>query len=176
MRKILFLVLIFPFNLQAAIYRWQDSNKVIHFSDQAVENSHKVILRNSHFYESKKASDLSDVNKNVTENSSQTFYSSLTITNPQNEETINYDLGRVVVKINFSPALNSNDKLLLFLDAKPIRELKSDSDKSTTKVFHLENIERGEHQLQAKIVSSTGEVLKQSDAITFFMHQTIIKN
>jgi hypothetical protein len=93
-------------------------------------------------------------------------YKSIAITQPANEATIQYDEGKVCININITPALKTGDKLALFLDGKSVGEQQQNAS------FCIYHVERGEHQIQAKVITPDNDLpVIFSQPITFFMHQ-----
>lgn len=70
------------------------------------------------------------------------------------EETIQRDNdGTVDVKVSVNPALQKNDKIVLYLDGKIAAETTVATTAIATELrFTLHGVERGEHQLQARVV------------------------
>jgi hypothetical protein len=96
-------------------------------------------------------------------------YQNIIITQPTNEATIQYDEGKVCIKVNIAPALKTGDKLVLFLDGRSVREQQQNIP------FCIYQVERGEHHLLAKIMTPNNDAPAiVSQPITFFMHQTSI--
>jgi hypothetical protein len=93
-------------------------------------------------------------------------YEQLVIAQPQDQSTVFDNSGRVPVSIVISPALSlaPGEQLQLFLDGRPVTPTQ-DGD------LALENVDRGSHQLQARIVDRGGATLIQSEPVTFFMWQ-----
>jgi hypothetical protein len=98
-----------------------------------------------------------------------TRYDSIAITSPANDGTIRDNAGNVSVTVTISPALRANHSLILLLDGKQ-------QDESGSGSFRLTNIDRGTHQLQAKVVDAKGKTLLSSDTVEFHLHRTSLLN
>lgn len=155
--KIVIIILIIPITSFAAIYSWTDKNGTLHFSDEPQSNT--VIVEN-------KPENIARLPTAVTAKTENKITTKeIAIVSPKNEETIHYDNGKVTVKINAT--LTPNNKIVLLLDGKEIAISKKF-------VFSLKNIERGAHTLQAQLFAKD-KLIGESKIITFFMHQTTIK-
>lgn len=89
----------------------------------------------------------------------------LSIVSPQNEATVRNNLGKVTVKAQLSPI--GSGRFDLYLDGEIAQSSPAPS-------FQLQNVVRGEHDIQVKFVHHTGKILASSKKIVFFMHQASI--
>ncbi|MET0069429.1 MAG: DUF4124 domain-containing protein [Candidatus Thiodiazotropha sp.] len=96
-------------------------------------------------------------------------YASFSIVSPGDNETIRNDEGSVPVGISLEPGLAEGHVIHLYVDGN-----KLDSDVKQTQVI-LQQLSRGTHSLQAKIVNSEGESLKDSNSITFHLRQAAVE-
>lgn len=95
-------------------------------------------------------------------------YSSLAILAPANNSAFYSGSGDVDVILDIKPALLENDQIHLFLDGNLIR---SNNQIQSS----LQTIDRGTHELRVKLVSSSGQVYKESTS-TFTVHRPSIRN
>ncbi|MEW8084966.1 MAG: DUF4124 domain-containing protein [Candidatus Thiodiazotropha endolucinida] len=95
-------------------------------------------------------------------------YATFTIDQPNDDETIRNEDGSVPVGITLSPDLAEGHVIHLYVDGT-----KLDSDIKQTQLI-LQQLSRGTHSLQAKIVTSEGESLKESNSITFHLRQPAV--
>jgi hypothetical protein len=96
-------------------------------------------------------------------------YASFTIVQPSDDETIRNDEGTVSIGISLTPGLAEGHVIHLYLDGT-----KLDSDIKQTQIS-LQQLSRGTHSLQAKIVNAEGESLKDSNSITFHLRQASVE-
>jgi hypothetical protein len=87
---------------------------------------------------------------------------------PKNNATIRDNTGSVFVSGNVQPIFKSGLKIQLLLDSKPY-----DKPQSHT-MFSLKNVNRGEHQIQLKLLSEKGKVIALSKPTTFYIHRASI--
>ena len=83
------------------------------------------------------------------------------ILSPQQEETVHNNSGNVTVAVQ--ARLGAGEHIRLLLDGSPQAP---DSDRG---IFALEGIDRGEHKLQALLMSDKDEILARSKTVTFYM-------
>lgn len=89
------------------------------------------------------------------------------IVQPQNEETIHDNTGRVPVTVAISNGepLAPGGAIRVLLDGRPF------GPEARTGSFALEGVERGEHVLRVQVVDAAGTVIATSEAVTFYMWQ-----
>jgi len=154
----LFFLLFFCTNIFAKIYRWQDNVGNVHFSDTPHVEAVEVFIKQ-------------DVISNeyapiiASPAVSQTNYQKLIITSPANDETFFHDEGRFVVIVEVEPKLRPGDKCILLYDGK-----ESSAFQEVGK-FYLQNIERGEHRIQAIVENDAGLILMRSNEVVFYLQQ-----
>jgi hypothetical protein len=95
-------------------------------------------------------------------------YATFSIVQPTDDETIRDEEGKVSVGISLSPNLAEGHVIHLYVDGT-----KLDSDIKRTQLI-LQQLSRGTHSLQAKIVNSEGNSLKESNSITFHLRQPAV--
>ncbi|MBW9265237.1 MAG: DUF4124 domain-containing protein [Candidatus Thiodiazotropha sp. (ex. Lucinisca nassula)] len=95
-------------------------------------------------------------------------YATFSIVQPNDDETIRNEDGSVPVGITLSPDLAEGHVIHLYVDGT-----KLESDIKQTQLI-LQQLSRGTHSLQAKIVTSEGESLKESNSITFHLRQPAV--
>lgn len=92
-------------------------------------------------------------------------YEQIAIAQPQDQATVFNNGGHVDVRILVSPAPPApGDRVELFLDGRPVPF-------DDAHGFALDNVDRGTHTLQARIVDAGGTQLIASSPVTFFMWQ-----
>ncbi|MFT4561363.1 MAG: hypothetical protein ACI9BW_001104 [Gammaproteobacteria bacterium] len=166
----LMLVLVSLQSLAADIYRWEDDDGNIFFSDMPRRGAERIEVGEIMTVPSERITrSLSDPIKKR----EPAKYDSITITSPSNEQSFRKN-GRVNIDVSVSirPALQLGfgHQLQLFVDgsslASPGRQTR----------FKLDDVDRGEHRLQAVIVGSDGQVIERSPISTFFLHKQSVTN
>ncbi|MFD1260963.1 DUF4124 domain-containing protein [Entomomonas asaccharolytica] len=94
-------------------------------------------------------------------------YQSLTIVTPEHEDTITNSDGQLMITLESSPKLSSNHKYRIIIDGETVGE-------STSPTFSINNLERGEHKLVAKIIDSDKNVIKKTEQQVFYIRQTTL--
>jgi hypothetical protein len=94
-------------------------------------------------------------------------YVSFDIVQPSDNETVRNQEGTVNVGISLSPSLYENHVIHLYVDGT-----KLGSDIKQTQLV-LQQLGRGSHTLQAKIVDSEGATIKSSKTVTFQLRQPV---
>lgn len=161
-------LLLFPLAASAAVYRWTDELGVVHYTDKPAPGAKAVDLQPLSTYSP--AGDIStprqaDASKPALVSG---YYHSLKILQPQPEATINNNEGKLTVRVQSEPILDTaaGHKLVIYLDGKDVY-------RGADHQAHLSDITRGAHMLYAEIVSGDRK-LTTSDAITFYVQQASV--
>lgn len=107
--------------------------------------------------------------KNGGNNASTQPYHSLTITQPQQNGTVQSPPGNVDIQLALDPPLDTKqgDHVTVYLDGQPAAQ-------GTDISYTLENVDRGAHTVAASVNSAPGQILIQSSPVTFFLHRPSI--
>lgn len=160
--------------LAADIYRWIDDNGNQVYSDQPTENAEKVELRHSMIYTPVEIPELSeDAMDTQSEEADAPIPApnyKLSVVSPENDAGIRVNNGNVMVNLQLIPALvpERGDLIQLYLDGLPAGMPMPQLN------FMLENLDRGTHKLSAVVLNASGEVLAQSETITFHLQRTSV--
>lgn len=160
--------------LAADIYRWIDDNGNQVYSDQPTENAEKVELRHSMIYTPVEIPELSeeamDSQSEEVDASIPAPNYKLSVVSPENDAGIRVNNGNVMVNLQLIPALvpERGDLIQLYLDGLPAGMPMPQLN------FMLENLDRGTHKLSAVVLNASGEVLAQSETITFHLQRTSV--
>jgi hypothetical protein len=95
-------------------------------------------------------------------------YQSLDVAQPAAEETLWNIAGVLNVSLELQPTLQPGHQLRLYFDGEPrtVDGLQ----------FQLQEVWRGEHNLQAEVVDETGQAMIRSEPTRFYVQQTTIVN
>ncbi|MBC7984820.1 MAG: DUF4124 domain-containing protein [Candidatus Obscuribacterales bacterium] len=140
------------------IWKWKDKNGVTHYSDQPGPNAVRVDLQVQTYQPEVNAS----AEPPRRDSQPAATYTSLTITAPANDETIQGTGGQVSVQLQVDPGLQSGHVLQVSFDGKNIS-----GEGSTSLSYTLPEVERGSHTIQASVVAANGSTLISSNAVTF---------
>ncbi|QSX33899.1 DUF4124 domain-containing protein [Shewanella avicenniae] len=166
MRYLWIMLALITISAQAAIYKWVDKDGKVHFSDQPHPNAEIVELneKTQNSVALPPAKPLNLGNTSVKTEQEATQYQ-VQITSPEHDATIRSNPGEMVVSVAVSPNLASGHYLQVYIDGVATTEAQA------SPVFQLHGIERGQHQIEAKVIQQNGKVLASSSAITIYMHQ-----
>ena len=152
---------------QAQAYKWTDEDGVVHYSDRPQPGAQEVDLGK---YSAPQGNSL--VRKPLPQRASATEqddagtfrYDSLTVASPAAEETL-WNIGGVLnVSLSLSPALQSGHRVRAYFDGAPVE--------AGGLSFQLQEVYRGEHNLQAEVIDATGKVMIRSQPSRFYVQQT----
>lgn len=166
--SIIGLLLTFVVSAEPVIYKWVDTNGLVHYSDiPAAANAAVVSLG---LYNTVHDQSINAVlNTQQSTSVSPSNYSTVTIVEPCNNFTsAPSELGVMHVQVKLTPALRSGDMLQLLLDEIPVGKPQASSD------FVLNNVVRGSHRIVAHVFNAQGKLLAKSPEVTFFMQRPIL--
>ncbi|GLP97594.1 DUF4124 domain-containing protein [Paraferrimonas sedimenticola] len=167
MRHLLVLFAVISFASSAAVYRWVDENGKVHYSDEPEKGVKAEQI------EVKEASSISVSLPKVADVKEQQPQAEpidykLSIRSPNNEETIRNNNGNFEVHVDIAPKLSPSHRLALYLNGKAY------SVPQRNGMFRLVNIDRGEHNLSAKLIDKNGKVLASSAETKVFLHRASV--
>jgi len=158
---ILLLSVVFFTPVVAKVYSYKNEQGVVVFSDVPQQGAKAVEVSPVMTYPSTNVSPASIKQQQPDVPPQPIPYTSLTITNPQQEATIRDNQGIVNVTFMLKPRLKKGDSVEIYLDS-----VKQES-------LRLEGIERGEHTVRLQVVDSTGYALITSEDVIFYLrHQS----
>jgi hypothetical protein len=154
------------------VYQWRDANGVTHFSDYPQPGARKIILNGAP--QSTTAPQAAAATSEQSRSSRPTAqrpgqYDALEIVSPYNEQAFFEPDVVIPVNVRSQPALHSQDRLVTYLDGKPLGDFNQTE-------HSLSGLVRGAHTLQSVIYDSTGTEAIRSEMVTFFMRQPSVAN
>lgn len=157
------------------MWMWKDANGVIHYSDRPAPGATKIHVattappaatpntpppatsRPATAAASPDAPSVGDGQQDGT----PTTYKSLTIEQPSNGATYFGADAQVSISVRSEPALAGTDRLVVFLDGKPLEE------SATSPGTALSGLDRGMHSVYAVILDKSGLEKIRSETIAF---------
>jgi len=167
MRKLgfIFLVTLTISPVHAEIYKWTDTNGVVHFTDKPHPNAERIELPDPQEYSSPVPTPETPSLPVPAVDAPQY---NITITQPTEQETLRNNQGYIPVILQIEPDLKAGDKLQLIFDGAELGE------PQTAPVFALRDVNRGSHTLAVQIVDENGTIVYTTPAVTFFMHRPTV--
>ncbi len=154
----------------ATVYKWTDSNGVVHYSDQAVPGAERIITQGgastSHSAPPPAASSKAVRSRpgKSEPTSSPLDYSEFEIDSPQPDQTFSETL--VSVRVRLEPALKPGHLISLYLNGKLVE---NQSPQSTQ--FTLSNLARGAYTLAATVMDASSGESKSTSPVNFNVRQ-----
>ena len=96
------------------------------------------------------------------------YYSELAVASPMDDEAIRENSGSLEIAAAVNPPLVPGHRLLLVFDDEPT-EIEADQSR-----FYITNVDRGSHTVAVRVVDRAGNVLKQSEPITFHLQRVAV--
>ncbi|WP_395372945.1 DUF4124 domain-containing protein [Marinicella sp. W31] len=158
------------------IYKYTDENGVTHYTDKKPDDKYEeagdlpelmVVPPAQNIQPSNRPSRAERKAREAAKKAGD--YTGFRIVSPQPEENLWGTGGSVTASVDFTGTLLPTHRIQITLDGK-----KQPPKEGKTQV--IDGIIRGEHTLGAAIVTADGrETIRQSQTITFFMHQNSVK-
>lgn len=95
-------------------------------------------------------------------------YQTFEIVQPENDATIRSNEGVVAVSLMLSPSLAEGDAIQIFVDGTKLK------GELTSTQFTLNDLNRGTHSLEVKIVDAKGNTLKSASSVNFHLRKASI--
>ena len=86
----------------------------------------------------------------------------ITITAPASEDTVHSNTGEVNVAVSVAPRLDPGQSVVITLDDREVA-------RGARQNVRLTGVDRGTHLLQAKLLDAQGNLLAESDVVTFYL-------
>lgn len=159
--------------VQAGVYRWVDDKGEVHFGDQPPPQHEaeqvKLPVLNRARPQPVPAPEVSSEGQPADDETAANSYELLEIVEPANDGTVRSNEQKVKVVLNLVPGLGQGHRVALYLDGAAVGEGMPGTS------AELQNVVRGTHHLQAKVVDAQGRVLIESETTRFFLRQATVK-
>jgi hypothetical protein len=156
-----------PFAVQAAIiYKWTDSDGVVHFSDQPVPGAEKFVTTGAARIGTVTVGSSGAAGAKPKPTSTATPLS-VSIDSPGNEQTIT---GNQPVKVHLAvtPDLKPGQAITWYLNGGPLTQPPDATQ------FTLEDLARGTYTLGATVVDQASGESKSAESVTFYVMRTTL--
>ncbi len=146
---------------QKKIYVWRNDKGVLVFSDTPQKGAEEIKLNS-------KSTEMKAVDTSILyeDKPDKTTKYQIEITTPEDQSTLRENSGSVHINGRISPRFSQGHKVQLYFDG-----VATGSSIPST-LFVLRNIDRGEHNIQLKLIDLKGKVIASSDVRTFYLHRT----
>jgi hypothetical protein len=158
--------LLAAFAVQAAVvYKWVDSDGVVHYSDQASPGAEKIFTSSSTSAAGTAGQRAAAGSQQASTSpaTSGVAYSEFSITSPVNDQTFFGD-DVVAVHLSLAPPLKPNQSITWHLNGKQL-------DSPDPVSFPLPHLDRGTYTLAASITDQRTGESQSSNTVTFFVRQ-----
>ncbi|MDX1515627.1 MAG: DUF4124 domain-containing protein [Woeseiaceae bacterium] len=149
----------------AEAYRWVDEDGVVHYSDRPQEGAEEVVLPRAATTRIRPVTRNTDDDDRPADGGSF-VYQNFEIRSPAAEETLWNIEGVLNVELALTPALRPGHRVQVYFDGEPrtVYQLR----------FPINEVWRGEHNLQAEVLDANGELLIRTQPTRFYVQQTTV--
>jgi hypothetical protein len=147
----------------AEVYKWEDKDGGIHYSDRSPEEGVEPIeLPKGVYYTPTPLPETGAEEEE--EQESEDRYLDLSIDKPEMNETIYSNEGTVKVKFTLTPGPVEGDEFQVFLDGQKIGK------RGSTTSVKLDNVDRGSHTVKVQVFSD-GDAKATSQSVVFHLRR-----
>lgn len=158
------LAFFFAANAFAAMYRCMDEQGNPVFTDVPCAGGEEVTLPPGTTFTPRLPA--ASTSKEASKEETAPGYNWLRVASPGPDETVRNTTGEVNIELDLEPGLQGDDRIALYLDGTRL------SPTGTGVFITLNNIDRGTHTVQARVVSPDGDTRIASDPVTFHLHRS----
>lgn len=154
----------------ADAYRWVDDDGVVHYSDRPDPRAEQIELPEANTVSVRRYSQRGaqpPAEDDATDPDEAFRYASLSISAPGADEHLWNIEGVLSVSLAVSPGLRPGHQVRVYYDGAA-RTVTSTS-------FQMQDVYRGEHNLQAEILDETGKLMIRSQPSRFWVHQSGVR-
>ncbi|MGL4716370.1 MAG: DUF4124 domain-containing protein [Aeromonas sp.] len=169
------LLLLTSFGADAAkVYAWMDDNGITHYTDAPPpgKNAKEVDLRVSSLLDSPSRSvQVDNLNSLLGLDATKIKEAStfaIELLSPEQGSTLRDNTGNVVFQIDITPKPPAQYKVELTLNGKAAPIV------SNSLAIRVENLDRGAHKAQLKLLAKDGTILAKSSVVTFYLHRASV--
>ncbi len=160
------LLLCLPLTVGAkTVYKYYDADGNVVFTDTPVPGAEKIVLPDPQTYSSpapRRVNSLPEMPDTPAGDLSP--YSQFKIRSPSPDQTFR-NVEDVLVTLSIMPRLRAGHKVEVLLDGKAIGAPKPSPQ------FALQNVARGTHTVEARILDANGKQVATTGSVTFHMHR-----
>jgi hypothetical protein len=149
----------------AVIYKWTDSDGVVHFSDQPVPGAEKIVTSSTTSNGIGGAAKGASTPLPPSAKPKDAAFTTLSIDSPSKEQVFFND-EIIPVRLTLEPALRPSQSITWHLNGKQLVD-----QSPTALAFTLQSLDRGTYVIAASVTDSVTGETKTSDSVTFYMRQ-----
>jgi hypothetical protein len=149
----------------AVIYKWTDTDGVIHYSDHSVPGAEKIVTSSSSANGIGGAVRSSGTSTPKSQPASGLDFSQFLIESPAADQVFFGD-EIVPVRLHLEPGLNANQWVTWYLNGKPLTDQPPDAT-----AFALQSLPRGSYTVSATVTDSVSGASRSADGVTFNVRQ-----
>jgi hypothetical protein len=150
------------------VYKWTNEEGVVIYSDTYQEGAERVRVSTGAAKTPASRTEGEGAGAGTGASAENIVYQSLEIVQPANDATIRSNEGTVAVGLAISPALGQGHAVKIIVDGTELEGTMQGTQ------FSLNNLSRGTHSLETRVVDADGNELISSNAINFHLRQTSI--
>ncbi len=152
---------------ETKIYHWVDEKGKSHFADTAPPGTAEIVVENKNLVSTPQQQQPN--RKNNTQKEEVIKYLA-EITTPENDIAIRSNDGTLEVHVKTTPEKKSTQRLQLFLDGQSL------GSPQISPTIRALNVDRGTHQIQAKLLDEANNILATTQIVTVHLQRISVNN
>ena len=153
---------------ETKVYHWVDADGKSHFADTAPPGTEEIIVENKNLVavpqqQPQEISTPIEVKKAMIKYQAE-------ITSPQDDMAIRSNNGTLEVHVKTTPEKEGSQRLQFFLDGQALGE------PQISPTIRALNIDRGTHQIQAKLLDEANNILATTQVVTIHLLRASVIN
>jgi hypothetical protein len=156
---------------QAELYKGIDENGDVVYADKPFANAKQFTPPSLTIVDAPKVTVKKEViAEDEEKKNGETRYDKFSITSPVNDQTI-WNAATISVSLQLSPALDTaaGHTTWLLMDGKPLVK------NSQSLLLQIGRADRGQHSLQAQVRNKKGGIIKQTEAVTIHIKNSVVQ-
>ena len=166
-----YLLVLILFGVAAAAqeaYRWVDEDGVVHYSDRPQEGAEQILLPTPNVATTRRLGPAPSRQPADEEpDEPAPGYQTISIASPASEETLWNIEGVLNVSVSLAPPLKPGHQVRAYHNG--VGQMVSGTS------FQLQEVWRGEHNLQVEVLDATGKLLIRSEPTRFYVQQNTVR-
>ena len=169
LRKLPIVLLLFAAAAVGEVFKWVDENGIVQYGDRPpTEGAEKVALPPSSVYTPRPLPAVARPDEGQPSGVAAVAYKRVVIRRPSDDATVRDNTGAVELAVELDPTLQPGHRMSVIIDGRTIY------DQLEVDRVVLNDVDRGTHRLQVKVLDADGAEQAASQPVTFHMHRATV--
>ena len=149
-------------------YRWVDEDGIVHYSDRPREGAEQILLPTPNVATTRRIEPRQQPGSPADDAAQEPppGYETISIVSPESEQTLWNIEGVLNVSVSLTPPLKPGHRVRAYHNGV--------AQMVTGTSFQIQEVWRGEHNLQVEVLDATGKLLIRSQPTRFYVQQNTV--